>query len=374
MEIRWSMGAGARGIAAAALLGGCFTDGNVTASASVGESVTESAGSTGTSGGETTGASASSTSGVTATSDPTATTTSTTLPTSGSDPTSETAGTAGQCPLDSACAAGEVEYGEPCDDCGLTQRTCTEACEWSAWSCGGPFACDVWHLVDGADAWAGYRYEEIPGETPSGPVEAAFAATLVDEVWILTADSIYLLDPETMSILDTLDRDALFPEAAGAAILHAFSTNHGFIGNGPASAGEDIYLVAADTTWVYTVDVVALEGELFDVVPTELGGGAQAPAPATIAAYWSDIQNTSEYVQIVGICDNPMLKLTRHGGAIVDDDSVRLQDFGSCFEYVHAADLVDFPPFALAGAPASAAEIAGVAYLKGLVAFGAHDG
>lgn len=357
-------------VAASALVGGCFSDGNATASASVSESATETA--TGGTGGETTGASASSTSAATttATGDPT---TSTTQPTSDSSE-STTLGTAGLCPPGSLCAAGEIEYGEACDDCGLTQRTCTDACEWSEWSCAGPFACDLWHLDNGANAWAGYRYEEIGGQTPSGPIEGAFAATLVNEVWILTADTIYLFDPDAMTITATLDRDAFFPEAAGATILHAISSNHGHIANNPPTPAEDVYLVSADTTWIYTVDVVTLDRELLQTVPTEPAGGEQAPAATAIVAYWSDIENTNEWVKVAGICDDPMLSLTRYGAAIVDDDSVRLQDFGTCFEYVYAVDLAGYPPFSLTGAPASAAEIAGVSYLNGLYAFGTNDG
>ena len=114
--------------------------------------------------------------------------------------------------------------------------------------------------------------------------------------------------------------------------------------------------------------------ELLQTVPTEPAGGEQAPAATAIVAYWSDIENTNEWVKVAGICDDPMLSLTRYGAAIVDDDSVRLQDFGTCFEYVYAVDLAGYPPFSLTGAPASAAEIAGVSYLNGLYAFGTNDG
>ena len=86
--------------------------------------------------------------------------------------------------------------------------------------------------------------------------------------------------------------------------------------------------------------------------------------------YWSYLGSDAlNYGQ-----DEPTMCFEGWRAAIVDDDSVRLQDFGTCFEYVYAVDLAGYPPFSLTGAPASAAEIAGVSYLNGLYAFGTNDG
>jgi hypothetical protein len=150
------------------------------------------------------------------------------------------------------------------------------------------------------------------------------------------------------------------------------------LGNGPANELEDVYLVSLDGIWVYTLDVLDESLELIVEqsccdVPTD----PLRPAYGDIRAYWTDIANTNEWVDVnLDACELPNTPLARRAGAVVVDETIHLQDLGSCpeFNYVYAETYSTFPPFALPGAPPSANALAAISNLNGLYAFGPNEG
>ncbi len=197
---------------------------------------------------------------------------------------------------DDADGDGVTSCDGDCDDSdAMTKPGMPERCDGLDNDCSG-FAeldgdgvCGIWAYNAIQEAWTAYALN--PAGSEHGPVEsieAAFAITDLDQVFVLTETQYHVLDPLQLTWIGSGLRGDLFPEVAGQSILAAAAIS-------AAHQGGDLASIALMTetlihSYTYTVTggyyAYAGSGEY-----TGVWEGAFAPPPDTILAAWLDETN-----------------------------------------------------------------------------------
>jgi hypothetical protein len=134
-----------------------------------------------------------------------------------------------------------------------------------------------------------------------------------------------------------------------------------------------VTLTSDNALWVYDFDAsdessaLTLQGPCCD----EYWTAPLAPAAGEVRASWSHIIDADPWVDVTLTCmEAPQNSLMgRYGGKVVDDGTVRLVDYGICFEHLYSAPYEQYPPFTYEGAP-SFERVKATFYHEGLYVLG----
>ncbi len=368
-------------LASVALLG-CFSDGEGMSSGNASTAESEATG-------ETSNASATSTSGATntgtttdtggdetsssspSTTDPTTdpTTGPTTDPTTGptTDPTTDTTDPTG---CRGPCQPGEVDVGDECGSCGLSERTCDDQCEWGPTTCVEHLeTCGFWRLPEGASAWERHPlYEgEEPAHAPGAPILAAFDISARDEGFVLTTQGYHVIDTKTLTWIRSGSLAEDFPSVVGKNILAAYATPDGEAGNMPTGR-DGIAIFTPSNVYLYELTLASGAIKETDTVACcdDQWKSPQAPETAEIRAFWIALDDADPWGDYsLAECEGapPGSTLDWYGAAITDN-RVHLQNIGTCFDFVVEMPFSSWHPFDQAGGPADANEV-GAGFLNG---------
>ncbi len=280
----------------------------------------------------------------------------TTEPTT-TDPTTDPTGCQG------VCQPGEVELGDECGSCGLTERVCDELCEWGPSACVEHLeTCGFWRLPEGATSWERHPLYtgEQPAHAPTEPVLAAFDISARGEAYILTAESYHVLDLQSLAWIRSGTLAAEFPTVAGKPILAAYATPDGEAGN-METGNDSIAIFTPTIVYLFSLKLGTHEVKASGSEPCceDQWKSPQAPATADIRAFWIALDDADPWGEFsLDNCEGaPPGTILDWYGAAITDSRVHLQNIGTCFDFVAELPFKGWHPFAQSGGPASALEV-----------------
>ena len=265
--------------------------------------------------------------------------------------------TAGRSPTPGGGEDSEVDLGE--------DSACSDEAELDAEG-----ACGFWILDAASSSWTAHSL--VPTESAHAPTTTIQVAFSVgpELVWALTADTFHVLDLQTLVWIDSGDRDALFPEAAGKSLTMAIKAPDDWLALEGAATLNLQYEFSA---LVYTWDPVSRDFAL--LVSTELGADWQsdlAPAAASVEAAWLGHDGDFGWTGSVSpreACGAQSEALGPYFGVLSGDHRLHLYDAGYCFGFVSSQPAETFPIFNYSGAP-DPAIVGATAWTEGgLIAF-----
>ena len=217
-------------------------------------------------------------------------------------------------------------------------------------TCGGA-RCDLWMLPSGATRWTALS-RGTTGFAPTTPVRAAFDVESLGRAWVLTDGTYHVMRLSDRAWIAGGERNALFPEASGAALRTGFSLPS------PAAPHEIVFLNSA--TAAYSYEAQWSDGRMvFGSVTTTFGpewSAAFAPARDQLRFDWVDLENTSGWASLDPrtLCDTTATTLTTYA-VLGTGDAAHLLEGSSCFEFFRRDPHPTFGPLGFPDAPPVAA-------------------
>lgn len=268
-----------------------------------------------------------------------------------------------QCGFDTSgcttCGNNVPETGEGCDDGNVTAGDgCSPTCEQEDlpvlyWATGDPA---VWGQM--TVTYAGEPH------APQDPIVAAANADQRDYAYVFTATSYHLLSLPGHQWIGHGLLSARFPEVPGAQLRAAIGISW------PAETHTAVALVtvSGQTAYVHVYNEDNLTGEVVlersDVL--DWSSDPNAPDPVTGRAAFQTLSNTNgwSHHDVYALCHDIQpatptdADVGLYLGLITTADQLYLQECGYCWLWYDQMPTAQFPPFTVAGAPASAGIVA----------------
>lgn len=266
------------------------------------------------------------------------------------------------------CEPGEVVRGEACGACGVEVRTCADDCTLGPAVCDDPpDACAYWVLPGAAETWERIPRPERPAQfAPTGPVLGAFPLASTQQIVVLTASTVHVLNTIDRTWVATSPRDEWFPDISGLPLHMANAVTQ------PDQTDATITLVAGEDRFVYPHAPGDGVGPLSVQQPCcgPTWSTPDAPDFHAVRDLWSDLDDTRGWAvgDVAALCDLDEPTDVVGYAAVIADEDVHMQEIGHCFEFFPAQPYASFPPFTYPGAP-PAANVGGAAWLDGLWIF-----
>lgn len=258
----------------------------------------------------------------------------------------------GVCTRQGPCSPGAVELGAPCGRCGTRQRTCTDTCSWSDFTCvEDATRCNYWVLAPGASAWAGYWLTDDSPRAPSTPIRAAIPVEGTGEAWVFTDTTYHVLSTSCVprAVEPCWVRSGLMSELFGADV--PAETLLFAVDIPPRFRGDDILGIDLGTTTTdYRFEMDTATGDIVHIAtaPMVPSTAPEAPARSELRATFSNVGNAEGWV--TAVCGDPAAAPTDYIGNVSGSRVHVFNPVAGC-GFHHSDAFGEFPAFAISGAP-----------------------
>jgi hypothetical protein len=220
----------------------------------------------------------------------------------------------------------------------------------------GDGACGFWLLDAATESWTAHPMNaDGSAHAPTAPIQVAFSVGRA-RVWALTADRFHILSLDSLTWVDSGDRDTHFPEASGQQLSLAIKAPDDWADQAGAAT---VNLQWASSALVYAWDPDTRAFTL--LISTPLGADWQtelAPASGSVKGAWlahdGDLRWTGA-ASPSDACGAGSDTLGPYFGVMGADTRLHLYDAGYCFGFVSAMPAATFSIFNFTDAPTATA-------------------
>ncbi len=195
------------------------------------------------------------------------------------------------------------------------------------------------------------RWEVVTPEgsehAPAAPIHAAFGLEATGTVWVLTAETAHVLDPDLGAWIRSGERSAVVEVVADVDVLAAVAHPARWTGDsariylaGPSAIHELAY--DSGTERLSFVESVGYGSDWHS---------PHAPAPWMLLAGWADVDNTDGWFLAADGGQDAIDGIGAYLALLTGDGSLHIYDREGCHQFVASHAAASAPPFDVAGAP-----------------------
>ena len=216
----------------------------------------------------------------------------------------------------------------------------------------GDGVCGIWAYNGIQGTWTAYALDPVgSGHGPAEGIEAAFAITDLNQVWVLTETRYHVLDPQSLAWINSGLRDDIFPELSGMTIRAGACLS-------AAYQGGDLASIALVTdTLFYSFSYTVTGGYFAYAGANEYVGvweGAFAPAPDAVLGAWLNEGNEHGWAtegNPADLCGAESVTIGTYISFMSNEGRLYLYDAQYCGDFLSFVITDQWAMFAEPGAP-----------------------